>query len=585
MQQNSTAPSASNIQTLQEKDIQDQSIVDASVSDDTNFSPSRSSSHDLNMQQNSTASSTSNIRTLQENDIQDQSIVDASVYDDTNFSPSRSSSHDQKMQQNSTASSTSNIRTLQENDIQDQSIVDASVSDDTNFSPSRSSSHDQKMQQNSTASSTSNIRTLQENDIQDQSIVDASVSDDTNFSPSRSSSHDQKMQQNSTASSTSNIRTLQENNIQDQSIVDASVSDDTNFSPSRSSFHDQKMQQNSTASSTSNIRTLQENDIQDQSIVDASVSDDTNIDTTIPTGYYFIKSDGELISVAEKNEHDLDQLLGELRTNILSNGNTIIEKMTLLSSLRYKLKTLDDQQANEFSKQTNVSDSSIASTSFLVNSDSHEEKISDELSLSCLKKIIVDVTTERGRPKSKKRPPVGSQFLHRDRKVTKKLHTVSNILPPLNIPATTSSDVNQLPGTSNDKACSLIDENSSLEKFLQHLIPKEEITPVVNKVKKITISDLTNQIKNLSDAVPYQIKQLKNIQMYFKRTAYKVLIKAIDEKNKHGPWTCRKCLRGINDNIDNSIACSNCWYWYHYKCAKVNGKIFQSGIWFCSSCK
>ncbi|XP_053597500.1 CRISPR system endoribonuclease Csm6-like [Microplitis demolitor] len=128
------------------------------------------------------------------------------------------------------------------------------------------------------------------------------------------------------------------------------------------------------------------------------------------------------------------------------------------------------------------------------------------------------------------------------------------------------------------------DENKKLEQLLKHLISPEIVESVINGNRKIRKSDLIDQIKNVSDAVPYQIEKFNDVQKYFQRTAFQALLNAIKIKEKNRSWTCHKCFRRIDEDNENSIECDKCWYWYHFKCVKIRRKPSKSREWVCPSC-
>lgn len=73
----------------------------------------------------------------------------------------------------------------------------------------------------------------------------------------------------------------------------------------------------------------------------------------------------------------------------------------------------------------------------------------------------------------------------------------------------------------------------------------------------------------------------KCCQKYFTHDAWACVEQLIACIEKHPVYYCGRCTNPIDDTKENSVQCSSCLIWCHYKCVT---KFSKTKPWFCTSC-
>ncbi|XP_057336089.1 MATH and LRR domain-containing protein PFE0570w-like [Microplitis mediator] len=148
-------------------------------------------------------------------------------------------------------------------------------------------------------------------------------------------------------------------------------------------------------------------------------------------------------------------------------------------------------------------------------------------------------------------------------------------------------------------------EKSSIEKskiILKWLMPRNNIDEILNNQRRISESDVTISINELSFAIIDDKNiNLSSIKQYFTNEGWEKVNHLCDQKKKI-EWQCKYCKIDLNKTVDNdddndggddideikkfkiSIGCDYCLEWYHLKCAGLVKKP-KYRLWMCAGCK
>ena len=97
----------------------------------------------------------------------------------------------------------------------------------------------------------------------------------------------------------------------------------------------------------------------------------------------------------------------------------------------------------------------------------------------------------------------------------------------------------------------------------------------------INEEDVETQPEKVPASILNENVFLNSCRKYFTDDAWAYVEQLIICLQKNPVYYCGHCTNPIDDSTENSVKCSSCLIWFHYKCVT---KVTKAKHWFCTSC-